>query len=79
MYILFNSENKACLNVGNDTYGAFDCWLAGNIISGSRMSKSVADYFDDFRTHQYCNCDNVYVFNSRLYCIVNDEIKSLAR
>lgn len=77
MYILFNSDNKACLNVGNDKYGAFDCWLAGVIIVGAKLEKDICSYRKELLSKDCISCGNVHLFNSNFYMYVNDKITKL--
>lgn len=78
MYILFNFFNGGCLNVGSDMEKAFDCFLAGTIMAGVNLTESIENYRDTFRTTQCCRCDNVYLFNSRIYGVANDELITLS-
>ena len=77
MYILFNSWSGTCLNVGSDIDKAFDCFLAGAIIAGATLTETVEDYRNGFRSTQNCSYDNVYLFNSNMYAIVDGELVAI--
>ena len=74
MYILFNFFNGACLNVGSDMEKAFDCFLAGAVVAGVNLTETVESYRETFRSTQCCSCEHVYLFNSKIYGVANDEL-----